>query len=117
MKIKTYKAKTTLPGERIGQGLKGKTLVAIPEGKLPCPTEILEVHIDNLDGTMYLRHSDIPGMITSIPFRDKWSRGSYRLCYFEVALDRQQYYFDWGGDREIKSEVKNVSYVRCAAKR
>jgi hypothetical protein len=96
MKIKTYKTKTALPGERIGQGYKGITLVAIPEGKLPCPSEILEIHIESLDGTMYLRHSDIPRMITSLPFRDKWSRGLYRLCYFEVALNTQQYYFSWG---------------------
>lgn len=102
MKIKTYKAKTTLPGERIGQVFKGKTLVAIPEGKLPCPTEILEVFIESIDGMMYLRHSDIPGMITSIPFRDKWSREVYRLCYFEVALNCQQYYFDWMGAEKLK---------------
>lgn len=103
MKIKTYKAKTALAGEKIGQGFKGKTLVAIPEGKLPCPTEILEVFIESIDGTMYLMHSDIPGMITSIPFRDKWSRGSYRLCYFEVALNCQQYCFDWGGAEKLKA--------------
>lgn len=108
MKIRTYKTKTYIDGWKLGQGLRGKTLVAIPENKLPSASEVLEIYIERLDGLMYLRHADIPNMLTSLPFRDKWSRGVYRLCYFEVKLNTQQYYFSWGGRGQTKSEVKNV---------
>jgi hypothetical protein len=50
---------------------------------------------------MFLYHSDIPKMSASIPFRDKWSRGLYYLCYFEVNLNLQQLTFNFEG-------VKNV---------
>ncbi len=93
MKIKTYKTKTYIDGYKIGPGLKGKTLVAIPEAKLPGPTEVLGILIESLDGLMYLRHCDIPYMETSLPFKDKWSDKIYRLCYFEVRLDAQQLKF------------------------
>ena len=95
MKIKTYKTKTYIDGYKLGPGLRGKTLVAIPEVNLPCSSEILTIRIESLDGLMYLRHSDIPTMATSLPFKDKWSDKIYRLCYFEVKLDAQQINFNF----------------------
>lgn len=94
MKLKTYKTKTYIDGYRLGPGLKDKILVAIPEHKPPSPSEVLQVCIKSLDGVMFLRHEDLPGCLASLPFRDKWGRGSYKLCYFEVKLDMQQLH--WG---------------------
>ena len=101
MKIKYYKAKTCIDGYKIAPALRDKLLVAIPESKLPSPSQVLIIYIASLSGQMFLYHSDIPKMSASIPFRDKWSRGLYYLCYFEVNLNLQQLTFNFEG-------VKNV---------
>lgn len=102
MRLKTYRTKSVIEGFKLAPGLKDKTLVAIPEAKLPATKEVLCVWIECLDGVMFLRHSDMPKCLAAIPFRDKWGRGSYRLCYFEVKLDHQQLCFEF-----LKSEEKN----------
>lgn len=50
---------------------------------------------------MFLLHKDIPKMLKSLPFSDRYGRGFYNLCYFDFKPYKkpEQIKFDFGGDK------------------
>ena len=103
--LRKYTTKRLLLGQFIRPDLIGQSLVAIPEQKLPSPSQVLRIAIKNKNEVMYLTHLDIPKMLASLPFQDKFCRGIYKLCYFKFVPIKQpeQIRFDFAKQRSFKN--------------